>query len=104
VARRLIHLLHPSDNVVTALADLATGAEVDEPSEDGVAAQRLTVRSPVAFGHKLALVAIARGEPVIKYGEVIGLATVDIAAGEHVHVHNVESQRGRGDLASKADG
>jgi altronate dehydratase small subunit len=34
---------------------------------------------------------------VIKYGETIGLATSDISPGEHVHVHNVEGQRGRGD-------
>lgn len=43
----------------------------------------------VPFGHKVALSAIARGAPVIKYGVVIGHATADIAAGEHVHVHNL---------------
>ncbi len=38
------------------------------------------------------------GDGVIKYGEIIGRATCDIDVGDHVHVHNVESQRGRGDL------
>jgi len=37
------------------------------------------------------------GEPVIKYGEVIGRATKDIGEGTHAHVHNIESLRGRGD-------
>ncbi|MFQ5657413.1 MAG: SAF domain-containing protein [Candidatus Methylomirabilales bacterium] len=41
---------------------------------------------------------MARGAPIIKYGQVIGRATVEIAPGDHVHVHNMESLRGRGDL------
>jgi altronate dehydratase small subunit len=88
--------------VATALSDLAPDTEVENPLPGAAATPRLTVRSPIPFGHKLALVPISRGQPVIKYGEVIGLATQDIAPGEHVHVHNVESQRGRGDLAAKS--
>jgi altronate dehydratase small subunit len=41
---------------------------------------------------------ISKGQDVLKYGEVIGQATQDISEGKHVHVHNVESLRGRGDL------
>ena len=108
MARRLIHLLHPKDNVATALVDLAPGTVVERadapasPGSDGPAAAPATieVRSAIPFGHKLALAPIGRGQPVIKYGEVIGLASTDIAPGEHVHVHNVDSQRGRGDLAA----
>jgi altronate dehydratase small subunit len=37
------------------------------------------------------------GDSIIKYGEVIGVATREIAPGQHVHVHNLESRRGRGD-------
>jgi altronate dehydratase small subunit len=94
VARKLIHHLHPRDNVATALVELAPGTIVEGP--DG---GRIEIRSGIPFGHKIALAAIRAGEPVVKYGEVIGLASADIAPGEHVHVHNVESQRGRGDLA-----
>jgi altronate dehydratase small subunit len=43
-------------------------------------------------------VAIGKGDDVVKYGEIIGRATADIAKGEHVHVHNIESLRGRGDI------
>jgi len=39
------------------------------------------------------------GEDILKYAAVIGRATKDIQVGEHVHVHNVESTRARGDLA-----
>jgi altronate dehydratase small subunit len=102
VANRLIYLLHPNDNVATALVDLAPGTVVErasQPDPSPAGQERIEVRSAIPFGHKIALVAIGRGQPVIKYGEVIGLATADIAPGEHVHVHNVESQRGRGDLA-----
>ncbi len=110
VARRLIHLLHPRDNVATALVDLAPGTLVeraDMPTTSAsdrpaAAPAEIEVRSAIPFGHKLALAPIGRGQPVIKYGEVIGLASADIAPGEHVHVHNVDSQRGRGDLAAKS--
>ena len=95
--RRLVHVLHPADNVATALVEIPSGTTVAVEQEG----QRsiVVVSTAIPFGHKLAQSAISRGQPVIKYGEVIGLATQDIAPGEHVHVHNVESQRGRGDLA-----
>jgi altronate dehydratase small subunit len=93
-----VHVLNPRDNVATALVDLEPGTVVEVPREGGGGPVPLDVRAPIPFGHKLALVAIARGQPVVKYGEVIGLATQDIAPGQHVHTHNVESQRGRGDL------
>lgn len=84
-------VLHPSDNVATALADLEEGDNVEAK---GTA---VTARERVPFGHKVALCRIASGTPVTKYGEQIGLAVHDIPAGACVHVHNVESQRGRGD-------
>jgi len=40
---------------------------------------------------------LKKGDVVYKYGEVIGIATVDIKTGDYVHVHNIESTRGRGD-------
>lgn len=99
--RRLVQQMDPSDNVATALADLAAGTRVQLPRQDGATGRpgEVVIRTPIPFGHKVALRAIRTGEAVRKYGEVIGLATTAIAPGEHVHVHNVESQRGRGDLA-----
>jgi altronate dehydratase small subunit len=46
----------------------------------------------------MAVTDIARGEPVVKYGEMIGKASQDIRKGALVHIHNLEGARGRGDL------
>jgi len=53
----------------------------------------LDIVDPVPLGHKVALRDIGSGEPVIEYGEAIGLATADIRVGQHVHVHNLKGQR-----------
>jgi len=72
--------LDPSDNVVTATRALAANAKVE-----GIATTGL-----VPSGHKVATQAIALGEAVRKYAQVIGYASQDIAAGDHVHTHNTE--------------
>ena len=68
--------LSPSDNVVTATVALEAGQE---------GAAQLIPR-----GHKLATSDIARGQPVLKYAQIIGYAARDIGCGEHVHTHNLE--------------
>ncbi|QLG61153.1 UxaA family hydrolase [Halorarum salinum] len=83
-----------ADNVATALADLDAGAEFE------IEGDVVLLPEAVPFGHKFAVRPIDRGEEVSKYGEVIGRATDDVAAGEWVHTHNCESTRGRGDLAA----
>jgi altronate dehydratase small subunit len=88
-------LLHPNDNVATALGDLVPGELAN------VGTGNVKVSEAVPFGHKVALKNIASGAEIIKYGEVIGLALKDIASGGYVHIHNIESQRGRGDLQEK---
>ena len=80
------------DNVATALETLEAGRTVT------LGTIAVTISERIPHGHKLALMPIASGQPVVKYGSPIGLATCDIAAGAHVHVHNVASSRGRGDL------
>jgi altronate dehydratase small subunit len=59
----------------------------------------VTLVDAVEFGHKFALKDIAKGDDILKYGEVIGRATAAIPTGAHAHVQNIESLRGRGDLA-----
>jgi altronate hydrolase len=73
--------LHADDEVVIARVDLAAGTRL---ARDSVCALQ-----PVPAGHKIATRAVKRGAPVRRYGQVIGFATRDIAAGEHVHVHNL---------------
>jgi altronate dehydratase len=80
------------DNVATALQALDVGRSLDV---NGVT---VAVEEPIPSGHKIALRLIHAGEAVIKYGSPIGLATTEIAAGAHVHTHNVASTRGRGDI------
>jgi altronate hydrolase len=71
--------IHPSDNVAVALRLADPGAEF----------AGVCVTTPIPAGHKLALASIPAGEPVVKYGYPIGVASAAIAAGEHVHSHNV---------------
>ena len=73
--------LHPDDDVVIARLELATGTLVS----------RENVRTAVTIpaGHKLAVRDVAQGKPVRRYNQIIGFATRDINAGEHVHVHNL---------------
>jgi altronate hydrolase len=78
--------LHPDDGVVIARATLLPGTQV----ADGVVSS-----GRVPAGHKVAVRPIAPGEPVRRYGQIIGFATAPIAPGEHVHVHNM----GMGDFA-----
>jgi altronate dehydratase small subunit len=84
------------DNVATALEPIDAGREVRAGAGTVVAAEA------IPRGHKLAVRAIRAGEPVVKYGSPIGTASADIAAGAHVHTHNVASTRGRGDLGVEA--
>jgi altronate dehydratase small subunit len=55
----------------------------------------------VPFGHKVCIRETPAGADVLKYGQVIGKTSKAIRVGEHVHVHNVESARGRGDQARR---
>ena len=80
---------HPSDNVVTALAEVAEGTVIQ------LGNMQVVARTAIPFGHKMAITPIPGGDLVIKYGEVIGVATSDIAVGDHVHSHNLVTQRGR---------
>jgi altronate hydrolase len=83
-APRALIQLHVDDNVAVARVALAENEVVVLP--DGSV---LHVRTPVAAGHKIALRAMARGEAVLKYGQPIGVTSTAIAAGEHVHGHNL---------------
>ena len=94
-----VFVVYATDNVGTAVLEaIQAGDPVGcngERSDLEVIAQ-----DSIAYGHKIALMDIAAGDTVLKYGLSIGSATRAIQAGEHVHTHNVESNRGRGDLAT----
>ena len=77
--------IHPDDNVAVALEDLRKGETL---TLDSVS---VTAIEDIARGHKIALRDIKEGEPVVKYGNPIGLARADIPAGAWAHVHNVRT-------------
>lgn len=84
------------DNVATAVADIIEGTVLKLGGAESTAS--LTALQTIPSGHKIALVDMDIGNEVTKYGAVIGVATARIAAGDHVHVHNIASNRIRGDL------
>jgi altronate dehydratase small subunit len=88
-------VMETADNVATAVEEIGPGAELVLEIGGGVI--RIVVREHIPFGHKFSLAVIHRGDSIVKYGQPIGKATADIEPGRHVHVHNLESNRGRGD-------
>lgn len=90
--------VHDSDNVAVIFAeDARSGMRVQVRDKKG-SLQQLVLLSDTPYGHKVAVRDIHEGQPIVKYGEEIGIATREIPAGEYVHIHNLDSQRGRGDL------
>ena len=85
--------LNPADNVIIALKDIGSGTVVDG----------LTLKNPVPRGHKIAAQAIAKGANVLRYGQIIGAATVDIPAGSHIHTHNLAMAAHSADYAYSTD-
>lgn len=84
-------MINPKDNTATALADIEARERVNLTSMSGQVEGEIMAQQAVPFGHKLAITDIGKGDKILKYGEVIGLATQPIKKGDYVHVHNVES-------------
>jgi altronate hydrolase len=88
--------LHPADDVVIARVELPEGTTLAK--EGGV---RLVVTVPA--GHKVAVREVQQGRPVRRYNQIIGFATREIRAGDHVHVHNLAMGDFERDYAFCAD-
>ncbi|WP_287587251.1 UxaA family hydrolase [Candidatus Borrarchaeum sp.] len=89
-------VINEKDNVATLISDVKAGDIVIVRMGDSE--DKVTVINDIKFGHKFAVKSITEGDEIIKYGEVIGRATAPITIGEHAHIQNIESLRGRGDL------
>jgi altronate hydrolase len=81
--------LHPSDNVAIAR----------QPVPAHTALDGITTTSEIPAGHKVALVAFVPGDRVLKFGQLIGLASQPIAAGDHIHSHNMAAPTQNGHTA-----
>jgi altronate hydrolase len=89
--------LHPKDNIAVGARALERGLEVE--FQGG----RLILSQRVGLGHKFALCDIAKGQPIYKYGQIIGFANQLIPAGGHVHCHNVNADAFERDYAFGSD-
>ena len=96
-------IMDAKDNVAIAIRELTTGEMLVIAVPDG-SERVVTTVEPIQFGHKFSTTDIAEGDQIIKYGERIGRATQFIPAGAHTHIHNITSQRGRGDLIGQSSG
>ena len=81
--------LHPADDVLIARSQLVGGTQ----------AEGIAIKGLIPAGHKVATRAIAVGEPVRRYNQIIGFASKAIAPGEHIHTHNLWMGEAKGDFA-----
>ena len=89
--------VNDKDNVATIFAEQVQGGDVIQIRDKKGETTEVRALEAVPYGHKIALQDIAKGQIIVKYGEEIGMASADIREGEHVHIHNLESMRARGD-------
>lgn len=84
-------IVEPQDNVIVAIEPIQKGDAVTYlcAGEE----KTLTALEDITIYHKLAACDIAQDMPIVKYGQHIGLAAVNIQAGEHVHCHNLKEHR-----------
>ncbi len=87
----LVHDKH--DNVGVAVAEIRKGEKITGSCLENGTQMSLEAKDAIPLGHKVALKELKKGEDVIKYGIPVGMATQPVAAGQHVHVHNVKSKR-----------
>ncbi len=85
-------VLHPDDDVVIAKSPLLPRSVLTGDGED------IVVSRMVPPGHKVARHRVAEGQPVRRYGQIIGFATTDIERGQHVHTHNIAVHQGELEL------
>ncbi|GAB2897555.1 altronate dehydratase family protein [Paralcaligenes sp. KSB-10] len=87
--------LNQNDDVLIATREIKPGTAFDD--------EHIAASEAIPAGHKIAARAIATGQPVRRYNQIIGFATRDIAAGQHVHLHNLSMHDFERDYAFCAD-
>lgn len=97
---REVHVVAAQDNSATVISREMTKGRIISVELDGDVTN-IEILKDIPYGHKIAVRPIKKGDAILKYGLSIGTALEDIAVGDHVHIHNIESNRGRGDLFAK---
>ncbi len=78
-------LLHPHDTVLICVVRICAGDVVDIDGHPVIISQDIDV------GHKISRCSLAVGDKVLRYGAPIGSMTQAVAIGEHIHMHNMQS-------------
>ena len=94
-----VFVIHEKDNVATVVSEEIKEGKKIELRDKGSMSE-IKIQDDIEYGHKFAKDDINKGEKIIKYGLPIGQACRNIAKGEHVHAHNIEAIRARGDKAN----
>lgn len=92
-------VINPKDNVATVVDDFPASTIIhffNNQEEHSI-----LLLEDIPLGHKVAIKEITVGEDILKYAERIGTATEKILPGQHVHIHNMESQRGCKDKSTQ---
>ncbi|GAA0824778.1 MULTISPECIES: UxaA family hydrolase [Bacillota] len=84
-------IIDENDNVIVAIEAIKKGSDVNYKLNGEV--KTIIAMEDIKIYHKVSIREIKKGEPILKYGEHIGIAGKDIEIGMHVHVHNIESHR-----------
>jgi altronate dehydratase small subunit len=90
-------IIHADDNVANLIGPGAKGEAVECRVEGQAGTSTITLLDDIPSNHKFARTDIKVGQPITKYGLPIGRASTDIRRGQYVHVHNIESNRCRGE-------
>lgn len=96
-------IIDSADNVANLIGPGEAGRTVECVVEGAGEEETIKLLDDLPSNHKLARRDIAEGEEIVKYGLSIGKASRVIRRGEHVHAHNIESNRGRGDLQREGE-
>ena len=78
-------LMNLEDNCATALQQISKNSEIK------INDKIIKINQEILMGHKFAIEDINEGDSIIKYGEIIGVATKDIISGDWIHIHNIKS-------------
>jgi altronate dehydratase small subunit len=98
LTKKKIIVINSKDNVATALTDLKAGERIMIEEKINGVKKSIELKNDIPFGHKVSLIEISSGVSIVKYGEIIGTASMPIEEGDYLHIHNVKSNRGRGDI------
>lgn len=90
-------IIDKKDHVATCISAIKRGETV-ELMRNGKKSRKIKAKQNIPYAHKICVKAMKKGDHCLKYGLAIGSASKNVQVGDYIHVHNIDSNRGRGDL------